>query len=137
MSLECSLHICCSVFKHDASVLVALSDPLVEQVRDTQELLLTRPPHTYHDRSWCDAGARTGILRRRLLRGLVEVLLDTLEESINVFPDIFGGEFFDDFLESGFIVGAVCGYFAWCCRLEQTFDALEVVLRQTHQNEGD
>lgn len=99
MSLECSLYICCSVFKRDASVLVALSNPLVEQVRDAQELLLTRPPHTYHDRSWCDAGASTGILRRRLLGGLVEVLLDTLEESINVFTDVLRVVLLDHLLE--------------------------------------
>ena len=65
------------------------------------------------------------------------MFLDTLEESINVLPDIFGGEFFDDFLKSGFIVGAVCGYFAWCCRLEKTFNALEVVLNQTYKNEQE
>ena len=99
MPLECSLHICCSVFKRNTSVLVALSDPLVEQVRDAQELLLTRPPHTDHDRSWCDAGASTGILRRRLLGGLVEVLLDTLAESINVFTDVLRVVLLDHLLE--------------------------------------
>lgn len=56
------------------------------------------------------------------------MLLHTLEKCVDMFPDIFCGEFFDDLLESGFGVGTVCGDLAWCCRLEETFDSFEVIL---------
>lgn len=57
------------------------------------------------------------------------MLLDTFEEGVDVFPDVLGGVLFDDFLESGFGVGTVCGDFAGSCGFEQTFDSLEVILR--------
>lgn len=104
MTFESCLDVSCSVIKRDPTVRVALRYPLVKQLRDPQQLLLARFPHAYHYCTWSNAGR---IRCRALLRGLGEMLLDTLEQCIDMLPYVLRVILFDDFLQCRSVVAAV------------------------------
>lgn len=49
MSLESGLNIAYTILQADAHVLVALVNPLHEQIRDPKQLVLARFPHADHN----------------------------------------------------------------------------------------
>lgn len=126
MPLERRFHIGRSILQSNARIRITLRNPLIKHLRDPQQLLLARLPNTDHDRPGHDPAA---LLRRRLLLRLVEMLLDTLEERVDLFADVFRVVFFDDLFERGTVVAAVAGDFGGRGGFEEAFDAVEVVLR--------
>lgn len=96
MPLERRFDIGRSILQRNTRIRITLRNPFIKHLRDPQQLLLARLPNPDHDRAGHDPAA---LLRRRLLLRLVEVLLDSLEERVDVLPDVFGVVFFDDLFQ--------------------------------------
>ena len=118
VSPECSLDVRRRVLERDPGLLVALRDPLVEQLCDPQELLFAGSPNANHDGARGDACTGTCVLRRSLFRGFVEMLLDTLEQRIDVLPDVLCIVLLDHLLECRLGVTAVRRNLRRCSCLE-------------------
>lgn len=96
MALEGRLDISRTVLQRHTAVSVTLRNSLAEHLRNPQQFLLARLPHTDHD------GARrntASALRRHLVRRLCEVLLHPLEESIHKLAHVLRIELLDNLLE--------------------------------------
>ena len=126
MPLERSLDIRSRKLERNVGVCVTLRNPLIENVRDAEKLILACFPHTNKYRTRNDT---TTFTCRSFLRGFCEVLLDSLEERINVLPYIFGIVLFHYLLQRRPVVTAIVRYLGWCRRFQQSFDAVEIFLK--------
>jgi hypothetical protein len=124
--LERSLDIRSRKLERNIGVRVTLRNPLVENVRDAEKLILACFPHANEYRTWDDT---TTFARRSFLRGLCEVLLNSLKQRIDMLPYIFGIVLFHDLLQRGPVVAAIVRYLSWCRRFQQSFDAVKIFLK--------
>jgi hypothetical protein len=122
---ECCLHVRNGILERNASVGVTLRDALSKNLRDPQQLLLTRFPHAYQHRAGGDPTTFPG----SDLGSLCEVLFNPLEQNIHVLPNIFRIILLDDLLQSRPVVTTVAGNFRGCRCLQQLLDAIKVILR--------
>lgn len=105
VALECCLHVPNGIFERNASVGVTLHYALGKNLRDPQQLLLTRLPHAHQHR----AGRNPTTFPRRDLGRLGEVFFNSLEQRVHVLPNILGVVLLDDLLQSGPAVTTVAG----------------------------
>lgn len=126
MPLERRFHIRRTILQSNARIRITLRYPLIEHLRDPQQLLLARLPDADHDRPGNDPAA---LLRCCFLGGLVEVFFYAFEEGVDVFADVFGVVFFYDLFERGTVVAAVACDFGGGSGFEEAFDAVEIILR--------
>ncbi len=93
---ERSLDVRSGILERNASVGITLRYALGKNLRDTQQLLLTRLPHAYQHR----AGRDSTTFPSSDFGSLCEVFFNSLEQHIYVFPNVFGIVLLDDLLQS-------------------------------------
>jgi hypothetical protein len=131
--LESRLDVRRGVLEADTAISVALRDSLPKRLRKAEKLVLARAPNTGRN-----CAGREGLLRRTtcaLRRGrILEVALDAFRKCVDELANVLGIEFAHDLLERGARVRAARGHLRRRRRLQQTLDALEIILREREQS---
>lgn len=103
------------IIQRDAAICVTLDYPSCKTLGIPQELLLTRFPNANHN---SPRGYTSSLLRSGFLGCFCKMLLDSFEQSVNVFAYVFCIEFSNDFFQCRFVVATVTGYLSGCGRFE-------------------
>lgn len=106
MTSESCFYVCGIIIQRDAAVHVTLYYPPSKTFGISQELLFTRFPNTNHNSPRGDASS---LLSSGFLGCLGEMLLDSFEQSIDMFAHVLCVEFSNNLFERGFVVAAITG----------------------------